>query len=236
MESERLIAKYFQNQLSAEEKIQFEQLMNSNSEFKEQVLFEEKVKKSIFKQEHSKLKKQLELVEEGMKTKNHNFRRYLIAASIVILISVGFLWKFNSPTPEKLFESNYTIASNTTYPITRNSESKDLLSQAFIAYESNVFNDAEVLFTEAFAKTGNSELLFYKGVCNIELGLENKAIEIFLNHISFNDRLAGKSKWYLALCYLKTNNVEDSKKILKEISLSSDNYNFEKATKIYSKL
>lgn len=236
METERLIAKYFQNQLSAEEKVQFDKLMSSNKEFKEQVMFEEKVKKSIVQQEHINFKQYLKNVEQSLPRKKNKTRWYLVAASILMLVSLGLLWNLNANSPDKLFDSYYKVASNTSFPIVRNNTASDELTKAFIAYESKAYNQAQTLFAEAYKNSNNSELLFYLGISFLETGDTKKAIETFLKHIKFNDRLAGKSNWYLALTYLKANDVERSKKILKKIASNSTNYNYKKAKSLYSKL
>lgn len=236
MDSERLIAKYFLNQLSAEEKVMFDNLIQTNSEFKEQVEFEEKVKKSIFQQEHTHLKQQLQHVEKTISSKHKRNTWYLVAASIVILLSISILRNFNSATPKKLFDTYYTVASNTSHPIVRDTNVSDTLTKAFIAYESKQYAQAQALFSTLYHTTNNSELLFYEGICYLEMGNTTLAIETFIKHKNFNDKLASKRNWYLALAYLKNNNVSKAKNILKEITTSSTNYNYTKAKDLLSKL
>lgn len=52
---------------------------------------------------------------------------------------------------------------------------------------------------------------------------------------SDNTVLAGFRNWYLGLCYLKTNQVEEAKKIFEIIS-DNKSYNNKKASKILRKL
>lgn len=238
MDSDRLIAKYFLNQLSAEDQKEFDTLMSSNPEFKERVEFEAKVKKSIFQQEHANLKQQLQAVENSLPVKQNKAKWYLIAASILLLVSIGFYWKQYSSNPETLFADYYTTASNTSHPITRNQNENDTdkLTQAFVAYESEAYDQALKLFNNLYKTSSNSELLFYEGICYLEIGQTDNAIETFLKHQNFNDKLLGKSRWYLALAYLKNNNKIETQDILEKITSSSSNYNFEKAKDLLSDL
>ncbi len=236
MDSDRLIAKYFLNQLSAEEQKEFDTLMSSNPEFKEQVAFEAKVKKSIFQQEHANLKQELQTVESSLPVKQNKVKWYLIAASIILLVSIGFYWKQYSSSPETLFADYYTTASNTSHPITRTQNDTDELTKAFVAYESEAYNQAQKLFNNLYKTSNNSELLFYEGICYLEIEQTDNAIETFLKHQNFNDKLLGKSKWYLALAYLKNNNQIEVQNILEKITSSSSNYNFEKAKDLLSDL
>lgn len=236
MESERLIAKYFQGQLTAEEKIQFDELMNSNPEFREQVIFEQKLKKSLFQQEHSNLKNQLKSIENTLAPKKNKTKWYLIAASIVVFISFGLFWTFNSKSPEKLFDTYYTVASNTSHPIVRDNSVSDALTKAFMAYESEQYSEAQTLFSHLYNTSQNSELLFYEAICYLEMDKTQLAVETFLKHKAFNDRLASKSNWYLALTYLKMENVELARKTLEEIVSNNSNYRFKEAKELLSKL
>ncbi len=236
MESEVLITKYFLNQLSPEEQNRFDALMSTDPDFKEQVIFEQKLKKSIFQDEHTNLKKQLVEIESNLVPRKRKTNWYLMAASIIFLVSIGFYWNHYSSKPEVLYAEYYSVASNTSHPITRNQNNSDELTKAFVAYESEAYDQAQELFNKLFKRTNNSELLFYEGICYLEIGQTDAAIETFINHIDFNDKLLGKSKWYLALAYLKNNSKSEAHVILDEIISVSSNYNYEKAKQLRSDL
>ncbi|WP_223034173.1 tetratricopeptide repeat protein [Hanstruepera marina] len=235
MDKEELIAKYLRNELSKSEIIEFEKLLDSDHDFKEQFEFETQVKKAIFKQEHQKNKQFLVDVENEISHKSSNTKWYLVAASVVILISIGFLWNLNSSSPDKLFDSYYTVASNTSHPIVRSNTISDDQTSAFIAYESEAYEQAQILFDEAYKNSNNSELLFYEAICYLEIENTTKAIETFLKHQSLNDRLQEKSKWYLALAYLKNEEPVKAKNLLEKITKSPSNYNYIKAKDLLSK-
>lgn len=236
MDTERLIAKYFLNQLTKEEKIQFDSLMQSDAAFKGQVEFESKVRKSVYQDEHSNLKQKLKDIEQNLEPKQNKTKWYLAAASVVILLCVGFLWNLSSSSSERLFENYYQTASNTIHPIVRDNNVKDQLTKAFIAYENKDYDIALVQFENLYNTSTQSELLFYQGICYLEMNKPNLAIESFLRHKNLNDDLSGKTNWYLALAYLKAEEKDKTKMFLEEIMKNKSNYNYEKAKSLLSEL
>lgn len=142
----------------------------------------------------------------------YNFRKdlfktwHLAAASFSLILVVGGLWYILSNKPystEKLVTKYYKPA----HPIgqTRSVEisSGDALSEAFSHYKENDFNSAlkyfKLLDNQITAK-------FYSGVCYIEMGEFNLAIESFTFVINDKDNLyLEQADWYLGLIYLMNN-------------------------------
>lgn len=236
MDKEQLIAKYIQNKLSEAEVAEVERLLDSDSEFREQLEFELQVKKAFYKREHNEKKEFLKSIESNVATKDTEFKWYLVAASIVIMIMAGVYWNGQTKNPQKLFDSYYTVASNTSHPIVRDNSGSNEITKAFIAYEREDYKLAQKLFADVYKNANNSELLFYQGICYLETGKTNKAIEVLLKHVAFNDKLKNKGTWYLALAFLKSNEKDKAKVFLKQITESSTNYNYSKAKDLLSKL
>lgn len=237
MDKERLIANYVLNKLSDNEKIEFERLMETDADFKEQVAFETKLKRSLFVSEHQKLKGQLQNIERTNSPKNRNTGWYWIAASIVVLLSIGAFWTFSSPSNDALFERYYQVASNTSYPIVRsNDTAPDVMTKAYIAYESQDYQNAQTLFSEAYNETSASELLFYNGMSQLESGNLSDAIETLKKHQTFKDTLLEKSQWYLVLAYLKSDNLAEAKTLLNSITANASSYRYAEAKELLSEL
>jgi len=142
----------------------------------------------------------------------YNFRKdlfktwHLAAASFSLILVVGGLWYILSNKPystEKLVTKYYKPA----HPIgqTRSVEisSGDALSEAFSHYKESDFNGALKYF-----KSLDNQITakFYSGVCYIELGEFNLAIESFTFVINDKDNLyVEQADWYLGLIYLMNN-------------------------------
>jgi tetratricopeptide (TPR) repeat protein len=65
----------------------------------------------------------------------------------------------------------------------------------------------------------------YGGIALMELGSYEKAIENFKSIIEHNDNLfIDQAEWYMSLSYIKTNRIEDAKKILLNIVKENTKY------------
>src|SRR5690606_9044525 len=236
MNKEHLIENYFLDKLSLQEQEAFNNLLEHDPEFKAQVAFESKVRKSIFVQKHQDLKSQLKSVEENLPKKRSN-NSYWIAASVVLLLSLGFYWMFRPLSTEQLFADYYQPAANTTHPIVRDHNTQESqISQAFIAYESQDYKVAQELFSSVYSATQESELLLYQGISCLELNNTQEAIRVLLSHKHMNDSLVHKTEWYLALAYLKSGETEKAKAQLKEVINHPQGYNIHQAKELLAKL
>lgn len=236
MNDNELIKNYFLNRLSPEEQDRFDYLLQSDEEFREQVAFETKLKKSIYQSEHESLKEELKKIEQGVSNKTNTSKWYLVAASVVVLIAVGFFWNKNDNSSEKLFDAYYLTASNTSHPIVRDNGTQNSTTKAFVAYEMGQYKEALGLLENAYASSNNSELLFYKGICYLQNDEPAMAVETFQRHLKFGDRLREKSQWYLALAYLKADDKQQAKNVLGKIVTEPNNYNSAKAKELLARL
>jgi hypothetical protein len=238
MNKEELIAKYIRNELNESDNNAIQELLDSDPDFKEQFEFEVNVQKAIYKSEYNKQKQLFKDIENKSNTENKTKPKlwYYIAASIIILVSVSIYWNQISKSPDRLFADYYKVASNTTYPIVRDNDSNSDITKAFVAYEREAYNEAQMAFANLYNTTKNTEMLFYEAICYLETDNTPLAIETFKKHQGFQDKLARKSQWYLALAYLKSNEKNKAENLLKEISSSTSNYNYDKAKDLLSKL
>lgn len=142
----------------------------------------------------------------------YNFRKdlfktwHLAAASFSLILVVGGLWYILSNKPystEKLVTKYYKPAHPIGQVRSVEISSGDALTEAFIHYKENDFNGALKYF-----KSLDNQITakFYSGVCFIELGDFNLAIESFTFVINDKDNLyVEQADWYLGLIYLMNN-------------------------------
>jgi hypothetical protein len=236
IEKEQLIDNYFSNTLSEEEQNEFALLMETDAAFKAEVTFQKRVKNTIHKEEHQKLKHHLKGLEAGFEKKRNLPKQkiWLAAASIALL--VAFFMYFNrSDTPESLYANYYQPAKNIVHPIVRSGAENDLKNKAFIAYSSKAYREAHLLFEALYTKNKDSELLFYDAISLLEMDSTALAIERFKLHRDYSDAISNKTSWYLALAYLKNKDIEKSKQLLKSI-VDSKGYKSESAQKLLTAL
>lgn len=82
----------------------------------------------------------------------------------------------------------------------------------------------------------NPQIVLYTGVIQLELNQKEAAISTFMELLNSNTLDAPKAHWYLALCYLKLNNLEKTKKELNLLIDSTINFQKTEAKEILQRL
>lgn len=241
MNSKKLMDKYFSNKLSESELLEFNNLYDTDSEFKQEVDFLNHVKSISEKEDDLEFKKQLASFEAEYNEEHKNLSprrlRPLIAVAAVLIIALSIQFVFNnSINGDKLFMDYFEASKNVSAPIVRAEGDESILNKAFVAYNETNYQQAVPLFNEAFKKTQNSELLFYEGNALLALGKTEEAIEIFKEHLTHSDPLTKRSHWYLALAYLKSENLENSKQELNNLINSGESFKKPEANSLLKKL
>jgi len=236
MDKDQLIANYLSNSLSETERHKVNQLLETDVNFKEDFEFQKRVRHTIFKKEHDRLKKHFVGLESELReSKNAPSKRiWYLAASILIMVALSFL--LNTPkSSSTLYAEFYSPPKNIVHPIVRSNGSSGLRNEAFIAYASQDYGKAHQLFTELYNPQSASELLFYDAIALMELDSTTLAIETLRKHQNFNDAVSAKTNWYLALAHLKAEQFEACKSILTKI-IADHSYNHQEAKKLLSDL
>lgn len=223
MNKEHLIAQYFSKSLSFEAQKEFDHLMATDSEFAKEIEFQNNLKTAIKKEEQDALKKELQALEAEENTTTFNYKKWFIAASFIALLALPSFWYFNnSIDTEELFVENFEPYRNIVQPIVRGEQKEDLTSKAFEAYESKDYNNAILHFNSLLNEAPNTTISFYKANTLLQLNKTDEAIEILKENAKITDTLQDRNLWYLALAYLKENNIEDSKKTLQQLVSTSE--------------
>jgi tetratricopeptide (TPR) repeat protein len=162
--------------------------------------------------------------ESKDKTKNRKFI-YRIAATIVILLSIGAILYFLSiakPDNRQLFAEYFKPYPNV---ITVKGSNDKLLGAGMYYYDIAKY-DSAMMFYDKILKDNpkDSKVLFYKGVCFLATDEPENAIRVF-NKIVPDNKSPYKSQaeWYLALAYLKSGNSVKAKELLSKISKRGSN-------------
>ena len=149
---------------------------------------------------------------------------YSVAAVILILIAVKFLLPSQEQTPDQLFASYFSAYPNVFEPTVRGTDLATKRSEAFQAYEQRNYQKAALLFNELLIEKKQSDVLFLLANTNLMLGQVAEAQKNLLTLIKESDDLDIPAKWYLSLCYLKSGDKENAKKILKELGGTEISY------------
>jgi len=241
-----LIERYFENSLGPKDQKLFNDLLQSDPEFKHEFLFQKDLKQAIAANQQEELKATLNTfeVKSDKNSKRHLFsKKWLIAASLLIFVSVGFwaIQKTYYPSNETLYSEYFQPYRNTVHPVVRGENINTIEYKAFAAYEAKNYYKAINLFNSVETPEA-PYILYYKGLCFMSVDKSLEAIEL-LTRVS-SDPTEGasanfkeKSNWYLALAHLKE---DDSEKAVSYLNLvltnTTSDYKKEEAQEILNYL
>ncbi len=230
MNNHDLIDRYFENSLSPKEQNLFNDLLQNDSDFKNEFLFQKDLKKVIAVSQQEELKSTLSHIEEHVKKKSLFMivpKKWMVAASLLLITTLG-LWSVKSlyyPSNEVIYKDYFQVDRNTIQPVVRGESLKTIEYRAFVAYEAQDYYKAINLFNSV--KTPDEAyIIYYKGLCFLALEKSDEAIAL-LSEVATKQGLDGKSadfkekaNWYLAMAYLKNNETE---KAISRLSLIINN-------------
>ena len=226
-----LMERYFDSELSAEEMATFSARLQHDEIFRSLVEREKIIIGAIRNQGLLDNLHYLKSVEEKIQG-NHahpsfasirTWYYYAAAAVVVLLIAVKVLLPSQQNTDD-LFAEYFKPYPNVFEPTVRGTDMTTKRTEAFQAYEKKNYKQAALLFNELLAAKKESEVLFLLGNTNLMLGQVTEAKENFVTLINDFDDMDLQAKWYLSLCYLKSDDRENARKMLKELGESEISY------------
>ena len=242
MDKEQLLEHYFSHDLTPEQVTLFENLLVTDLDFKKQFDFEKDLKRVIKTKQNKNLKIALNRFESDIREtssggKKQGYKNWAFAASIVLLVSIGWLGynNFMRTDYNAMYEENFQNYPNTVFTITRGDTSESLERDAFAAYEAENFQNALDNFDEIPQNDQKPYLDFYKAQSYLHLNKTAEAKKYFIKNIEKGNSFIPESHWYLALTYLKE---KDKKHALVELQklISQYDYNKNKAKVLLNKL
>ncbi len=243
MDKELLLYKYFSNQLTEQENTELQELLMTDSDFKQQFDFESSLKHVIKDKENKDLKTKLGDFEKAISKKKSvrmlwqgDLGKLALAASFALVIGLG--WFFNSffsTNYEELYDTNFQHYPNTVFSITRGESVKSIERDAFTAYEAGDFQKALDNFHVIDEEDRNDYVDFYMAQSYLQLNQMEKSKAHFQKVIVENGEFAAESHWYLALIAVKQENKKMAKLQLSQL-VSKYDYNKDKAIALLTEL
>jgi tetratricopeptide (TPR) repeat protein len=239
----QLIDRFLLNELSHAELAAFNKRLEADPGLAQLLKEEKKLRKGI---EYSSLKQMaqtLVLLEASLTDGERNppartihthwwsTTGFKLAASILLLVSASaviyyFLRENSHPDPRLAFENHFTPFPNDFFPIKRGGEvPASLIDSAFLQYDAGNFGDALMLFERIPVLQRDEVIQFYIANAALATGNPEQAQPI-LKVLAQNKESVVHipARWYLALCYLKTNNPGDARVVLNELKASNNSY------------
>ncbi|MEM1136960.1 MAG: tetratricopeptide repeat protein, partial [Bacteroidota bacterium] len=197
--------------LTESERQAFEAYMRSNKSFAEEVKLQEDIILGVDYHFNKQLKDKLKAVSGRQKenSKQITLKSFiLVAASLSAILFVFFLSN-NKTDTESLYNTYYQPYPNIISPTERSANNKEQIL-AYKLYDQGNYEKAIIAFDELIAETNkNATAKFYQGISYIELENYDLALKSLYEATEGKDRrFIIPAKWYLVLCYLKTEEKE----------------------------
>jgi len=234
-ESDTLYSKYLLGQLSEEEKLAFEQRLDSDTTFNE--AFQEYKAAMIVGQRihHNEIKDSVSSViqEERIKNSKLKIRRYSVSAAAVFLLAIAALFIIDLESdPYELYAEFYELPDYG--PSRVASDTVDFLELAKINYAKKEWGasirNIEKVDSSRKALPGTQKLLAHAYLNN------NQAVEsiALFKNLSKSDNDPSDA-WYTGLAFLQIEELDSSLVYLQKVD-HSDSFFTEKASKLLRKI
>lgn len=229
-----LVERYFENDLTETEAVEFQERVNADDSFRSLVHQEKILMQGIRLEGLSKDLRFLKSLESNLGTKRlpvasavSKIWYYAAAAIATLAVAMAGLLIFGpEESTDELFARYYDKPYPNTFDVvdrsvtdpSKLSEAPSKRAEAFQAYEAKDYARAAELFKELLKTNEDSGMLMLLGNSNLMLDRVDEAKQNFTTLINDFDELDIPAKWFLSLCYLKSHDLENAKKVLKELS------------------
>ncbi|MCK5171113.1 MAG: tetratricopeptide repeat protein [Bacteroidales bacterium] len=222
-----LIEKYLMNEMSVREQIEFEELLRNEPDLMKEFLLRKNINDAIIEEDVLSLRNNLnEIVNiepATTRTIKNSYIYSAVAAVIILIVVIAnfYIFPLGQMDKNEVFQSYYSA-----YPAILSfrspvdqTEIEKILYHAFNYYDDGKYEMASGYFKMVLEKdTANYMSQFYLAVCEIEKNNLSEAEE-YLNDLILKKShiFWEQSHWYLALVYLKQNEMISAENILKKI-------------------
>jgi tetratricopeptide (TPR) repeat protein len=241
-----IIDKYLNGEMEDRELEQFNHLLATDPEAQEEVDLHQAIDEAIMEEDIMSFRDTMQMIyaeDEKVKRQPAGFSRrklYYAAATLALLLATGgVVRQLTQPDydNQEMFNQFYQPYEVTVTYRSGNTETDRLLLTALQKYEEEHYQEALVLFEQLLEKRKDDMAVnLYSGISYMEVEKYQKATHSFQTIITDNNNLfIEQAEWYLAMCYLKTDENKKAKELLDEL-IKKESYYKEMARKIKNEL
>jgi tetratricopeptide (TPR) repeat protein len=226
-----LIEKYLLGQLSTSERSAFDNRL-ADPDFKKELDLQNDLMVAFQAEGRTELKRELQSLESKIQRTSNSQepkpktarlftigRILAIAATVSLLIVIGFWMTNRSVSGEQLFAENYVPYPNVVAPISKSDAEVSLRDQAFQAYERKAYQDALDQFERL--NTEDDAVKLYSGLSRLALDNLDSAISSFDLIIDQESPYFAAAQWYKALALIKSGKKEEAKAALELVTATT---------------
>lgn len=217
------VERYLNQTMPLDERQTFENRLATDTDLKTRV---EEIKTLILGIETQALKEKLdqfhnEIPNADKETKviSFNYKKLLVAASVVI--ALGMFWYYGENSNTKLYNKYYS--QDPGLPTTMGTQDNYEFYNAMVSYKRKEYDTAISKWESLLLKKPENDTLnYFIGSAYLAKEKENKAISYLAKATEFKQSIfINEAYYYLGLAYLKTNQVELAKTSFKQSNMSS---------------
>jgi tetratricopeptide (TPR) repeat protein len=226
----KIVDKYIYGELDVDDIQHFEHALDSESSLKKEYLLYTDINQAILEEDVMMLRGSLDAIyAEVHETKTKKLpaefpkrKIYYAAASLALLIATGgIVYEYSKPPlNNSAIYSKYFAPYEVSVTYRSGNEEVDrILINALEKYENQDYKNAVQLFEKVLETRSNDIAAnLYSGISLMETEKYQKATKSFQTIITHNNNLfIEQAKWYLAMCYIKTDHTEKARSILNEL-------------------
>ncbi|MEZ5001591.1 MAG: hypothetical protein R2730_01030 [Chitinophagales bacterium] len=178
--------------------------------------------------------------EEKTVKSNINIRAIWSVASIAAVLVICFL--IFRPTPSidhNALYSEYKNLDDIPTFVDRGSNDSvlSLIEKSFSEKDYGRTNEIISMYEAQFPSELSDQIHIYKAITYTETGKFDQAANLLSDQSIFSQSIYDQmSQWFLALNYLKANDINEARKILKEITRDKQHYKYKEAKTLLRKL
>lgn len=246
MEQLEKIMKYLDGEVIGEEKSNFEKELALNVSLRKKLELVKEVDKTLKDEELSSFVSKIQNISTSLKNSNTEgkkanaltIRRYLSTAAVLLILAISSVLYLNLSGPKNVKIYNRYYQRYEASIITRSGGSEtDNLITAIQLYDKGKYQEAISKFNLLLKQDNtNTTVLFFIGMSYMETKLYDKAIANFNLLINQKDTAFKEhAEWYMALCFIRTNQISHASEALNHIAGSNSFYKI-KAVDLLKKL
>jgi tetratricopeptide (TPR) repeat protein len=225
-----MIERYFDNEMSDQEKADFMNEVKNDVElrhlFDRERLLIDTVRFGAAKNNLQFLKDlDTALPSVTIESRTSKWVYYAAAASVTLLIVVGlFVFNADAPDPNKLYAEYFSPYINVFEPTVRGQATPTNRGLAFQKYDEGEYAQAADLFSELVEESAEPGMLMLLGNSYLAIGQTQKAIPVFDDLAKKSSDLRFSAKWYLSLCHLAAGDQQKATQILQWLAATDNAY------------
>lgn len=245
----RVTDRYLDGELNGQEQRWYEDELLSNPDLAKDLELHREVNQAIQETDIIRFRNQLDKIHASIEPEYqpsiarkvlHNKYARIAAATVVVLVAIGLFLNNMLSKPvdsTELFQCYYQ-APVLSVTVRSDAAMDNLFHDAVIHFNNGRFTDALTLFEKVIAMDrSNMKAHLATGISNIEINQPKEAEESFETVILHEDNLyVDQADWFLALCYLKTNDLDNARLQFDRIASNDHSFKQDEARRILKKL